>query len=644
MTCGDERVSDPTKGLYERGAILRTTMESNRDMGTPSGIPPRAKRWQVRSVLVLVTWMSLGIVLFSWSEVTAGETARPTAKDLPPTAADGMDPVTKFLLDDALAQGRITKQRYMALSRDFEEQAYLRQSTFKFWYDRGFNLGTNDNSFLLKIRGRLNVEFAQAFRNQAWRNPGDAKNFPDIVGVFGDYRANRSDGEISTVSLQQARLLFMGHVFSPNWKYFLQIGADTVSQGSQTQNSVQLLDYYGQITHIDWAQAQIGQYLVYFSRSLINSPASMQFARRALVSDAFTASGLNPRDIGLTIMNDDEVYPVNYYLGVFGGTGPNFISTGNFDSEQITQGCPGGQQPPTTPLPPGAANCTDPTNTTNPQSPLQRNLNADTRSNVNKLMFAGRLNWNVMGRPGYGEGDIVYSQNPQLAFGGGYAYNPDINTSTDNAFIGTDLANLNIRRMIAAGGNGRPLGWGVVDYSTWTADGVFKYRGFSLQGEFFFKNVTRHDAGRPCVNWAQQANGVIQAGAPFICLQQTPGELGNAQGWYVQSGYYIVPRFLELAGRYAYWDPDTHSGSDVVQETDVSLNWFFKGTYDYHLQFTYSNIAMGTGGYAIGRSNPMPQINSATNGQQVPNGSVPVDGVGGRLIENVFRVQFQLFF
>src|SRR4029077_20704750 len=115
MTCGDERVSDPTKGLYERGAILRTTMESNRDMGTPSGIPPRAKRWQVRSVLVLVTWMSLGIVLFSWSEVAAGETARPTAKELPPTAADGMDPVTKFLLDDALAQGRITKQRYMAL-------------------------------------------------------------------------------------------------------------------------------------------------------------------------------------------------------------------------------------------------------------------------------------------------------------------------------------------------------------------------------------------------------------------------------------------------------------------------------------------------------------------------------------------------
>ncbi len=613
-------------------------------MGTPSSSSSRTRCWHHNPVLVFLMCMSIGIVVCGWSEAIAGETARPTAKDLPLTTADGMDPVTKFLLDDALAQGRISKQRYMALTQDFEEQAYLRQPTFKFWYDRGFNLGTNDNAFLLKVRGRLNVEFSQSQRNHAWRNPGDGKNFPDIVGVFGDYRVNRSDSEVSTITLKQARLLFMGHVFSPDWKYFVQVGGDTVALGSQTQSSIQLLDYYAQITHINWAMAQVGQYTVYFNRALINTPASMQFAQRALVSEAFTANGLNQRDIGLTIMNDDEVYPVNYYLGVFGGTGPNFITSGNFDSEQITAGCPGGQQPPTTPLPPGAAGCTDPTNTTNPVSPLQRNLNADTRNNVSKLMFAGRLNWNVMGRPGFGEGDIAYSQTPQLAFGGGYAYNPDINTSTDNAFIGTDLANLNTRRMLAATGNGRQLGWGVVDYSTWAADGVFKYRGFSLQGEFYFKNVTRHDQGRPCVNWAQQANGVIQAGAPFICLQQTPGELGNAQGWYIQSGYYLVPRFLEVAARYAYWDPDTHSGSDLVQEADVSLNWFFRGTYDYHIQFTYSNIAMGTGGYAIGRSNPMPQTNSASNGQQFPNGSVPVDAVGGRLIDNVFRVQFQLFF
>jgi hypothetical protein len=359
---------------------------------------------------------------------------------------------------------------------------------------------------------------------------------------------------------------------------------------------------------------------------------------------------LDRRDIGLTIMNDEDRFPLNYYLGVFGGAGPNFTRLGNFDSEQVTQGCPGGQQTSNVPLPPGAVGCTDPSVSGLPASPLQRNLNADTRRDLNRLMFSARLNWNVIGRPGYGEGDISYSTTPQFAIGGGYSYNPRINTSTNNAFIGADLANLNIRRMIAATGNGRQLGWGVVDYSTWAVDSVFKYRGFSLQGEFYFKNVIRQQKGRPCVEFSPQLNpagGGFISGTPFSCTRQAPGELGNAVGWYVQSGYYLVPRYLELAARYAYWNPDTHSASDLVKQVDVSLNWFLRGTYDHSIQITYSNIAMGTGGYAIGRSNPMPLINgSAVAGasQFYPNGPFPVDAVGGTLVENAIRIQYQMFF
>ncbi len=74
---------------------------------------------------------------------------------------------------------------------------------------------------------------------------------------------------------------------------------------------------------------------------------------------------------------------------------------------------------------------------------------------------------------------------------GGLAYNPGINTSTDNAFVGIDLANLNFRRQLATFGNGRQLGWGVINYTTYGFDSVFKYRGFSLQGEWYFKNMER---------------------------------------------------------------------------------------------------------------------------------------------------------
>jgi len=93
---------------------------------------------------------------------------------------------------------------------------------------------------------------------------------------------------------------------------------------------------------------QVGQFKVYFDRTQVNSTAAMQFANRALVMDAFTASAVNRRDIGITIMNDEEVYPFNYYFGVFNGEGPLVNRFAQFTSEESTVGCPGGH--PTVPV------------------------------------------------------------------------------------------------------------------------------------------------------------------------------------------------------------------------------------------------------------------------------------------------------
>ena len=230
-------------------------------------------------------------------------------------------------------------------------------------------------------------------------------------------------------------------------------------------------------------------------------------------------------------------------------------------------------------------------------------------------MLTARLNFNLMGRPGYGEGDLFYSETPQMAVGGGYSWNPAVNTQSNSSFIGTDLANLNFRRQLAAFGNGRQLGWGIVDYSTWAVDSIFKYRGFSLQGEFYYKNINRHEKGRPCVNAA------LVNGAPVgPCTAFAPQELGNATGWYVQSGYYLVPRYLELAGRFSYWDPDTNAADDLIKQTDISLNWFLNGTYDHQIMLTYTNLQIATGGYAIGRSAPLPP----------GSGTIPLDAEAGR--------------
>ena len=270
--------------------------------------------------------------------------------------------------------------------------------------------------------------------------------------------------------------------------------------------------------------------------------------------------------------------------------------------------------------------------------PTQRNLNANFRDEIDKLMYAGRLQWNILGRPGYGEGDLAYSESPQMAVGGGLAYNPGINTSTDNAFVGIDLANLNFRRQLATFGNGRQLGWGVVNYLTQAYDAVFKYRGFSLQGEYYFKNIDRTFKGAPCL-----ANSLTRPG-PVLPSHQAL--LGNATGWYVQSGYYLIPRKLEVAARYSYWDPDTNAAGDLIKQVDASINWFPFGTYDYQLMLTYTNMAMGTGGYAIGRSAPLPIRSHLT----FPAPDIPVGNwyllmrKAGTLIENAIRVQLQIFF
>jgi Phosphate-selective porin O and P len=558
--------------------------------------------------------------------ILAAESGRLIEKDGKYVFVESMDPATKLLLERAVKQGTITQEEYDVVVKESQERAYLMQPSFKAWYDRGFNFSMNDNDFLLKIRGRFAERFTQRSRNNAWSTSGDSKNYPELLGVFGDYRANQSVGDASTFNLRTARLIFAGHLYNPDFKFMVQLAGET-AENAQAPGAISVLDMYVMSTHIPWLNAQVGQYKVYFNRSQINSTASMQFAGRALVMDAFPANGLNRRDVGITIMNDEEVYPVNYYFGIFNGTGPLVNQFAQFESESPSD-CPGGQ---TSGNPfPSPAGC--PAN--------QRNLNANFRGDkLNQLMYAARLQANLMGRAGYGEGDIAYSETPQMVVGGGYAYNPGIDTSTDNAFVGIDLANLTIRRALAANGNGRILGQGVVDFSTWTLDYALKYRGFSLQAEYWFKTVTRHDKGLPCL----QTAGV---GGP--CTIHAPGQFGNTTGWYVQSGYYLIPRKLEFAARYAYWDPDTHSGGDLIKEVDLSLNWFLNGTYDHQIMLTYSNVDMGQGGYALGRSSPLP----STGGSQstvpcpatFPSGCVPLDAHAATLIENAFRIQYQIFF
>jgi hypothetical protein len=103
--------------------------------------------------------------------------------------------------------------------------------------------------------------------------------------------------------------------------------------------------------------------------------------------------------------------------------------------------------------------------------------------------------------------------------------------------------------------------------------------------------------------------------------------LGDAWGWYVQVGKYIIPRKLELAARYGVHDPSIRQKRDLTKELGIAVSYSFDGTYNNRLIFDYSHITMGSGGRAPDR---------------FPFENLP--GFGLDLIENRFNVQYQFYF
>lgn len=65
------------------------------------------------------------------------------------------------------------------------------------------------------------------------------------------------------------------------------------------------------------------------------------------------------------------------------------------------------------------------------------------------------------------------------------------------------------------------------------------------------------------------------------------GEEYDADGWYVQGGYFVLPPNLEVTARYEQYDPnDSVDNSSDITWTTIGLNYFFK-KHDWKLQANY---------------------------------------------------------
>lgn len=189
-----------------------------------------------------------------------------------------------------------------------------------------------------------------------------------------------------------------------------------------------------------------------------------------LVQRAFAANLIDTRDIGISILSDEDEYRFNYAIGIWNGAGRNLSREGTSVSQRML---------PPTPTTPAATG---------------RTYNYNTRFLIGEMMYTARLLYKISGNPGYGQGDTLNSRTPQVAIAAGYAYNPAQNYLSS---IRSDNVDRAYRQGVTKAGNGRLLAGGIYDFQTTEVDFIAKYKGWSFQAEGYHRHqrVRNSDSG-----------------------------------------------------------------------------------------------------------------------------------------------------
>ena len=306
-----------------------------------------------------------------------------------------------------------------------------------------------------------------------------------------DNEANPLVQDQSEFRLRRIKLYFNGYAFTPELTYKLQMNfAEQVN--SPTNSSKLLEETYLNYRFMNEAQLRFGQDKTPFARQELVSTSALQFVERSFVTDAFKPG----YDTGLKFHGKAFDALVAYDIGVYGGVGQgNFRTTDN---------------------------------------------NA----------LAARLAINPLGDVKYSESDVEYSEEPLFSVAASY-FMDTLRKSTAASGAASFEAN-NLSLASASGWLGRGIGlFGAnedIDTDSFEIDSVFKWRGLSVQGEYFLA----------------QGEG------------KTSGRLLRAHGFYAQAGYFIILRHLELAARYSWMDPNRDSAtSDIRSEVTGAVSYYF---------------------------------------------------------------------
>jgi len=187
-------------------------------------------------------------------------------------------------------------------------------------------------------------------------------------------------------------------------------------------------------------------------------------------------------------------------------------------------------------------------------------------SGTNDNSFAARVAVNPLGDMPYSEADLDRTEKPLVSVGANYFYDRVQFTRGANAGASTfEATNQNFMSsngwLTAGNAFARGIQSEKVEVQLYGFDTAFKWMGIYAIAEYLLG----------------QAEG------------DTSGAELRAHGYFVQGGYCIIPKKLEAAFRYSWFDPNRDATNDLRSEVAGAVSWYFS-KHNLKLQGDIANI------------------------------------------------------
>jgi hypothetical protein len=208
-----------------------------------------------------------------------------------------------------------------------------------------------------------------------------------------------------------------------------------------------------------------------------------------------------------------------------------------------------------------------------------------TDNNINTMLYLARTSYYPFGSyESYKESDLEYTETFKAHIGGGIGF----------AQIGTNESDDDEDE---------------IDQTQLLGEFGFKYKGFSLVCEYHNRKRNVLD---PLESFDSSLFGelvVFPGASSFAPTTVSASETLNDQGFFVQGGYFIIPKKLEIAGRYEVIDYDNQNPSygtsgllDNLSSYTAGLNYFIHGR-DHKIQINYKHREEGLSSAFFGDNN-----------------------------------------